>query len=314
MINRRYIREKTLQSLYGYYQKGQDDLLVTEKNLVHGLERVYELYISLADVLVAVKNYAHTCLEGKKHHLTATADEKKPNLKFVNNLFIKQLEESPSYILQTTKSHISLAKESEIIRQLYLSIEAATIFKTYLSDTTQNYEEDRKLVYWMLKRKIASNELLTDFFEGQDLWWNTDFQSVVYWLQQSVKTAQQDATDVLASATEFLNAEDQHFAVQLLRQTALNDATNIQHIERYLNNWELTRTPLIDALILKMAITELLKFPSIPTKVTLNEYIELSKLFSAEESYIFINGLLDRFIEDGIKNKTIKKSGRGLIE
>jgi len=313
MLNRRFLREKTLQTLYAFYQSGADDALVAEKNMVFGAYKLHELYIRLASVIVELVDFAqHRIDESKQKHILTEA-EKNPNLRLVQNRFVEQLRSDPTFILKSEKHKISWKKDEELIRSLYQIMIKTPSYQAYMDDSESSYEKDQTFICGFLKRKLSNNSNLYHYFEEQNLFWADDFDNVAFWLLKSMKNAEENS-NILLPEDQFINAEDLDFTKKLFQLTVLYNDENTEVVKHYLtDDWEIDRTPLIDTLIMKMAITEMCHFPSIPIKVTLNEYIEIIKQFSTEKSRVFVNGLLNKLSVDYVKQGKIKKSGRGLI-
>ena len=313
MLNRRFLREKTLQTLYAFYQSGADDARIAEKNMVTGVHKLYELYIRLASVIVELSDFAqHRIDEGKQKHIPTEA-EKNPNLRFVQNRVIEQLRNDTTFILKSGEYKISWKNQTELLRNLYQVMLKSATYQAYMDDTESSYEKDKAFICGFLKRKISNNSNLYHYFEEQNIFWADDFDNVAFWLQKTLKNAENNA-EILLSEEQFINGDDLDFAKKLFQQTLLHSDEYTPVIEKYLTaDWEIERTPFIDILIMKMAIAEMCYFPSIPIKVTLNEYIEIIKQFSTEKSRVFVNGLLNKLSEDFVKEGKIKKSGRGLI-
>jgi N utilization substance protein B len=313
MLNRRFLREKTLQTLYAFYQSGGDDAPIAEKNMVSGFHKLYELYIRLASVIVELSDYAqHRIDEGKQKHIPTEA-EKNPNFQFVQNRVIEQLRTNPVFVLKSMDYKISWKNQEELFRSLYQTMLKSASYQEYMSDTTSSYEKDKAFICGFLKRKISNNSNVYHYFEEQNIYWADDYDNVAFWLLKSLKGAEENS-EILLSEEKFINADDLDFAKKIFRQTLIHSEEYTPIIEKYLTaDWEIERTPLVDVLIIKMAITEMCNFPSIPIKVTLNEYIEIIKQFSTEKSRVFVNGLLNKLSEDFVKEGKIKKSGRGLI-
>jgi len=313
MLNRRFLREKTLQTLYAFYQSGADDARIAEKNMVAGVHKLYELYIRLASVVVELSDFAqHRINEGKQKHIPTEA-EKNPNLRFVQNRVIEQLRNDTTFILKSGEYKISWKSQTELLRNLYQVMLKSATYQAYMDDTESSYEKDKAFICGFLKRKISNNSNLYHYFEEQNIFWADDFDNVAFWLQKTLKNAENNA-EFLLSEEQFINGDDLDFAKKLFQQTLLHSDEYTPVIEKYLTaDWEIERTPFIDILIMKMAIAEMCYFPSIPIKVTLNEYIEIIKQFSTEKSRVFVNGLLNKLSEDFVKEGKIKKSGRGLI-
>lgn len=312
MLNRRFLREKTLQNLYAYYQSGAEDARFAERNLVLGSQKLYELYIHMASIVVELSDFAGRRIEeGKQKYLPSDSD-KHPNMRFVQNQFIEQLRNSSIWIKKCADYKISWHTRQELFRNLYNVMQNSLSYKNYMEAADSSYELDKSFVCGFFKRKIANNSDFYHYFEECSMIWAADFEDVAFWFQKSMKNAEKD-TEILLQEEEFIVPEDLDFAKELFARTVLHSKEYSPIIDQYLTNWELDRTPLVDVLIIKMAMVEMFHFPSIPVKVTLNEYIEIVKHFSAENSRIFINGLLNRLSEDFVKDGKIKKSGRGLI-
>jgi N utilization substance protein B len=313
MLNRRFLREKTLQTLYAFYQSGSDDAPVAEKNMVFGVYKLYELYIRLASVIVKLSDFAQQRIDdGKQKHIPTEA-EKNPNLRFVQNRLIEQLRTNPIFISKSKDYKISWKHHEELFRNLYQVMLKSASYQTYMTDAETSYEKDKAFICGFLKRKISNNSNLYHYFEEQSIFWADDFDNVAFWLQKALKSAEENS-EILPSEKQFINADDLDFAKKLFQQTVIHNEEYTPIIENYLTDgWEIERTPFIDLLIMKMAIAEMVNFPSIPVKVTLNEYIEIIKQFSTERSHVFVNGLLNKLSEDFVKDGRIKKSGRGLI-
>ena len=314
MLNRRFLREKTLQAIYAFYQGGSDDARVAEKNMVFGAHKLYELYIRLASVIVELSNFAQHRIDEGKQKYRPTEQEKNPNLRFVQNRLIEQIRTNPVFISKFNDYKISWKNEEELFRKMYQIMLKSASYQNYMNDSESSYEKDKAFVCGFLKRKISNNSNLYHYFEEQNMFWADDFDNVAFWLLKSLKNAEENS-EILLSEDQFIGTEDLNFAQKLFQQTVLHGDEYTPVIEKYLTaDWEIERTPLIDTLIMKMAIAEMCNFPTIPVKVTLNEYIEIIKQFSTEKSRIFVNGLLNKLSEDYVKEGKIKKSGRGLID
>ncbi|MCL2027209.1 MAG: transcription antitermination factor NusB [Bacteroidales bacterium] len=314
MLNRRFLREKTLQAIYAFYQGGSDDARVAEKNMVFGAHKLYELYIRLASVIVELSNFAQHRIDEGKQKYRPTEQEKNPNLRFVQNRLIEQIRTNPVFISKFNDYKISWKNEEELFRKMYQIMLKSASYQNYMNDSESSYEKDKAFVCGFLKRKISNNSNLYHYFEEQNMFWADDFDNVAFWLLKSLKNAEENS-EILLSEDQFIGTEDLNFAQKLFQQTVLHGDEYTPVIEKYLTaDWEIERTPLIDTLIMKMAIAEMCNFPTIPVKVTLNEYIEIIKQFSTEKSRVFVNGLLNKLSEDYVKEGKIKKSGRGLID
>ena len=314
MLNRRFLREKILQMLYAFYQSEADDVRVAEKNMLFGTRKLYELYMRLASVIVELGDYAQRRIDEGKQKYIPTETEKNPNLKFVQNRLIEQLRTDPVFIRKSDEYKISWKNHEDLFRNLYQIMLKAQSYQDYMDNPEVSYENDKTFICGFFKRKISNYSNLYHHFEEQSIFWTDDFDNVAFWLLRSLKRAEENS-EILLSEDQFMKMDDLDFAKRLFELTVLHSEAYSKIIEQYLTDeWEIARTPLIDVLVMKMAITEMCHFPTIPVKVTLNEYIEITKLFSTEKSRIFVNGLLNKLSEDFVKDGKIKKSGRGLID
>jgi len=282
--------------------------------MLFGTRKLYELYIRLASVIVELGDFAQRRIDEGKQKYIPTETEKNPNLKFVKNRLIEQLRTDPVFIRKSDEYKISWKNHEDLFRNLYQIMLKAQSYQDYMENPEVSYENDKTFICGFFKRKISNYSNLYHHFEEQSIFWTDDFDNVAFWLLRSLKKAEENS-EILLSEDQFMKTDDLDFAKGLFELTVLHDEEYAKVIEQYLTDeWEIARTPLIDVLVMKMAITEMCHFPTIPVKVTLNEYIEITKLFSTEKSRIFVNGLLNKLSEDFIRDGKIKKSGRGLID
>jgi N utilization substance protein B len=314
MLNRRHLRIKILQMLYAYYQSGEEDLLKFEKELLGSIERMYELYLLLLLSMPELVQSAENRLEDKKKKLRPTKEDLEPNRKFVDNLLIKQLNESSHLRMAAEKQKANWmgVENQEIFRKLFLQLQENEIYFEYMNDDTKSYEHDKSFALLLFKSEIANSELLHNCFEEHSIHWMDDLDHTCSMVLKTLKAAQENQEfQILPLYKE--NDTEKDFVVQLFRNTIAKNAENEALIDDLTKNWELDRIAKMDIILLKMGITELQIFPEIPTKVTLNETIEISKFYSTPKSNTFINGVLDHAIELLKKDKKIVKMGRGLL-
>jgi len=313
MISRRIIRIKVLQILYAFFTSPETSINNTEKELFFSLQKTYDLYHFLMALVIEVEKFAEDRIDiGLKKH-RPTADELAPNLRFVQNRLIQQLKSNTTLEKYLASSKLSWNDESELIRKLYFSLTDFDFYKEYLALEQVTYADDRKLVEDIFKYLILDNEEIESVLEEQSIYWNDDMDFVVSMILKTFKKFKEFSDDALTLLPMFKDDEDRQFAKDLYRKVILNHDENMLLIKQHTVNWDIDRIAFIDTLILELALTEFLHFPSIPTKVTMNEYIELSKYYSTEKSRNFINGILDKALRDLKKNNKINKIGRGLI-
>jgi len=313
VLNRRHIRIKVMQAIYAMHQSGSDDLEKQEKFLQASLENILDLYLIMLSSLVEIrkKEIKHIEIAQKKH--LATPEERNPNQRFVNNPILVALEESNSLSIAVEKRKINnWQANDDTILLLLQDIKQSVLYQNYMAKKVVTFEEERFFVVDMFSELIASNEKLYSYLEDFKLTWVDDIPVVNTQIQKQLRHMSADA-DLIKVPTIYKDEEDKDFASALFRKTVLNESELAKEFIDKTPNWDVERIAELDTIILKMAICEFLKFPSIPLKVTINEYLELAKEYSTPKSSLFINGILDNLVKDFQKNNRVNKAGRGLI-
>jgi N utilization substance protein B len=264
-------------------------------------------------LVIEIEKFAEDRIDlGLKKHRPTGADLD-PNTRFVNNQLILQLKTNIPLTKYLETSKLSWTNDEDLIRKLYLSLIDQDFYKEYMASEQNSYTEDRKLVEDIFKYLVLDNEDLESLLEEQSIYWNDDLDFVVSMILKTFKKFKETSDERQALLPMYKDDEDRQFAKDLYRKVVLNHAENMVMIKQHTLNWDIERIAFIDNLILELALCEFLYFPSIPTKVTMNEYIELSKYYSTEKSRNFINGMLDKALKDLKKENKILKAGRGLI-
>jgi len=313
MISRRIIRIKVLQILYAFFTSPETSINNTEKELFFSLQKTYDLYHYLMSLIIEIEKFAEERIDlGLKKHRPTSA-ELAPNTRFINNLLIRQLKSNISLNKYIESSKLSWNNDDELIRKLYLSLVEQDFYKEYMAAAEISYSTDRKLVEDIFKYLILDNTDIESLLEEQSIYWNDDLDFVVSMILKTFKKFKEFSDDRQELLPMYKDDEDRQFAKELYRKVILNHNDNVVLIKQHTVNWDIERIAFIDNLILELALSEFLYFPSIPTKVTMNEYIELSKYYSTEKSRNFINGILDKALKDLKKENKILKAGRGLI-
>ena len=312
MVNRRHIRIKVMQSVYAVLQSKNDNLVKEEKFLKFSIQKAADLYVLQLLLMVEVKNLALEHLEIKKKNFLATEEDKNPNLKFVNNPVLAAIENSESIKDFTIKYNLNNWKnDREYVRVILDAIQESDDYKKYISDRDSSFKEDKSFILNAFKHIVAPNEKLYDYYESNNLGWVDDFPLVNTLITKSIKQLKNGQTFDLKGLE--IKEDDQEFLIDLFRKTILHQAEYTAEIDDKTPNWDTDRIAEIDLILIKMAITEFLYFPSIPTKVTINEYIEVAKDYSTAKSSYFINGVLDKILKDYKKSERLNKIGRGLL-
>jgi N utilization substance protein B len=302
-----------LQVLYAYYSSEGKTLTNTEKELFFCINKSYDLYHYLLALVIEIADYAEERIEIRRRKHQPTEDDLHPNTKFISNQLIHQLRENRQLNTYIEQKKLSWANNPELIKELYLFLIESDFYKEYMADKNRSFLDDRKFVDKIFTKIILITEDLYEVLEEQSIYWNDDVEFVVSMISKTLKKFAPNSGSDQRLLPLFKDQDDRDFAKDLLRKSIINHDELRELIKEHSKNWDLDRIAFMDILIMQLAITEFLYFPSIPTKVTLNEYIELSKFYSTEKSRNFINGILDKTLKDLKKSGKINKAGRGLI-
>ncbi len=314
MLNRRQLRIKVLQALYAYFQSDGEEYARSEKALLKAVERMYDLYIYLLLTFSEIKVHAENRIEENKKKIRPNKEDLSPNLKFVSNRIIQFLEQNK--ILNTLSKDRKVnwlgVENQEMFRKIFLQIRESETYISHISNGISGFEEDKLFAIELFKMEIANSELLYNCLEEKSIDWLDDIDLACSMVLKTIKAAtEQDEIEIMPLYKK--DDDEQDFIKTLLRKTISMNQENEKLIDELTQNWELDRIARMDIILMKMAITELQSFSNIPTKVTLNEYIEISKFYSTPKSNLFINGILDKAIDKLKNEKKLIKTGRGLM-
>lgn len=308
MINRVLIRLKIVQIVYAYYQNGGKNLDTAEKELFFSLSKAYDLYNYLLLLMVKVTKQANKRLNAAKNKLVPTKEELFPNTKFVENRFIAQLEVNKQLLEFSNNQKKTWENEADFVKTLCDKILESDIYKEYMVSETSSYEEDRELWRKLYKNIIFNNIELDQVLEDQSLYWNDDKEIVDTFVLKTIKRFDEKNGAKQELLPEFKDEEDQDFARRLFRRTILNADYYRHLISENTKNWDLDRVAFMDVVIMQIALAEILSFPNIPVSVSLNEYVEIAKLYSTPKSGGFINGTLDGIVNSLKKENKLTKN------
>ena len=315
MLSRRHLRSKALQALYAYFQSDNNNIAAGEKELTHSIDKVYDLYLFQLSLLPELVDYAVIKMEEAKLKRLPSPDDINPNMRFINNRVIEKLRINRNLRRALDTKKINWVSEQEFTKQIFSLIRETPEYVEYLNNPEDRFENDQLYISKLYKKYISEAEDLESYFEEKSIYWSDDWDLVSSTILKTIKSFKESSDDFHPISPLYKDEEDdKNFVMNLFRKTISNN----QHFEDIIadktKNWEVDRIALIDILILKMAMAEVINFPSIPVKVTLNEYIDISKRFSTPKSKTFVNGVLDKIILDLKRDDKIKKTGRGLIE
>ena len=314
MVNRRHIRVKVMQSIYAMHQNGSDDLEKEEKFLFYSIDSIQDLYLTMLSSLIEICKKETIFLHKSSQKHLATAQERKPNEKFIKNSIFQILTENSSLRIALENRKINnWVLNDDYILLLLNDIKQSKLYDKYMSNAINSFEEDKEFIVDLFMEVIVPNEKLYDYLEDDKLTWVDDIPLVNTHIIKQLKAIQSIEQGSFRVPKLFKDNEDRDFVKDLFRKTVLNESELAKEYMDKTPNWDSDRIAEIDTIILKMAICEFLKFPSIPVKVTLNEYLEVAKEYSTPKSSIFINGILDNLVKELQTSNRIVKVGRGLM-
>jgi N utilization substance protein B len=313
MISRRQLRIKALQSLYAYYSTGREDMRRSEKELHVNIEKAYELYHYLHLLLIDVILYAESRIEIASNKRIPTYEDLHPSTRFIANRLVDQLRNNEHFLRFVDQHKLNWVNHPELIKEVYTRLIESEEYVAYMNAEEHGYAEDKRLVTFIYTHIIFSSERLDSIMEEQSIYWNDDLEFITSMIVKTFKKFKEEEGPDKPLMDLYKNKEDSDYVVKLYRQTILHRDEYVEYVKQNTRNWDLERIAFMDILIMQIAIAELVAFPTIPTKVTLNEYLEISKFYSTSKSNIFINGVLDKVMIQLKEEKKIIKKGRGLI-
>ena len=306
MINRELIRIKVLQLTYAYYQNGNKVLDVAEKELMFSLSKAYHLYHHLLSLVVAVSK------EARKHYDVETAKATRegtpmPSAKFANNRLALQIEENHQLNEFISTQNQAWEDDIDFVRRLYSQIVQSTIYNEYMASDEDSYDADKEIWRKIYKTLIMNNEDLDVVLEEKSLYWNDDKDIVDTFVLKTIKRFDANSTPEQELLPEFKDEEDRSFARKLFRYTILNADQYQKYMSETSRNWDFSRLAYMDIVIMQIAIAEIINFPNIPVSVSINEYVELAKIYSTPKSAGYINGMLDSIARHLINTGVVLK-------
>jgi len=311
MLNRRHIRIKVLQAFYAFSLSNNDDLKTGEKEFMHSMKKIYDLYIYLIQIFIPLKKYANIKIEESKRSFL-NSDKNALNNAFVSNQIINIIESSKDLDKISNKLKINWqgVVENDLIKKLFKSLYETSSFHNILNSNSSDFISQKTDIIDLFREEICNFELLHHFFDEKSIYWQDDLDHVSSMIIKTLKSIELDNE---LHVLPLWKDDEKEFALNLFRKATLNKSLNDQVLQSYSKNWESERLAKMDSLLMNLAITEAKEFSSIPLKVTLNEYIEISKFYSTPKSNGFINGILDKIFTDFKNEGKLKKVGRGLI-
>ena len=303
-----------MQLLYAFKGTESDDLKVQERLLIKSMDSMYNLYLLTLTLLVEVQARAEDVLNKSQQKHLATAEDKNPNRKFTCNELIIALKQNGllKEVVENRKAD-NWKLDGEYVDVIYKSLLKSDLYKDYMSTETSSFKQDKEFVIKFFKEIIAPNEKLYDYYEDKNITWVDDYPVVNTAIVKLLNKLKPSSPESLVVPELFRDNEDKDYGIKLLKETILNTTKLNEEVSQKTTNWDKDRIAKIDLTLLRLAICEFQKFPSIPVKVTINEYLDIAKEYSTPKSNVFINGILDKIVKEYDAKGTLNKVGRGLM-
>lgn len=314
MLNRRQLRVKVLQELYAYQQADIKEVRPFEKALIKDIDSVNEMYFYTLALLIKVADYSLIDAEDRANKHLPSAEDLNAPTKLSDNIFIKTLRDNPQYLAGVKQHKISWSAEPLIDKTIFSMLKSSDEYGEYIKAAEHTIHSDKEIIKYIFRKIILKTPAIEQLFEEKFINWPVDKEVLKGMMAKTFKNFSHEDAQANKLADLLLNdKEDREFVINLFNKTIAHAEEAMQLIGGKTTNWDSERIALMDVLLMRMAITELLHFSSIPVKVTINEYIEISKEFSTPKSNTFINGVLDKILDKLKAEKKIQKFGRGLI-
>ncbi len=313
MLNRRHLRVKVLQALYTYQHSDNKEVSKHHKSLFTAVDNVYDMYIGALALIVAIIEYADVdATDGLNKYIPTEADLN-PQLKILNNLFIDALLKNNDYLKALKKYNLKWSYDLELVKSLFATLKTTQDYQNYSNIITHTLSTDKDIIKFIFKKIILKSPLAMQAIEDEYINWEVDLEVLQAMFAKTLKNFSEGGNYALAQISANWT-DDKEFIVDLLQKTIANEAVFHKLIDEKTKNWEADRIASTDIIIMKMALSEMLFFASIPVKVSINEYLDIAKEYSTPKSNGFINGILDKILADLKAENKIRKFGRGLVE
>ncbi len=312
MLSRRLIRIKAFKTLFAYIGSESDNVGAAQKALLESCDKVKDLYYFMLNITSSLVRVAEEKIAVGMRKFHPTEAEANPNYKFVRNRFAALLSEDPEFGRICQKRGLTWGEYEPFVRHVYNSMLTKEYYQDYMASGEDSFEEDCRLFSCIFEDEFEDNEELDSILEDMSLLWVDDLAYALNVIIAGIDETRRKKR--IVHPNTFLKEDDKEFALRLLTESILRYEEYFKLLEGHLDNWNSDRLVSTDATLIVMGVTEAVVFPTIPIKVTINEYVEIAKYYSTPNSRIFVNGILDRIIQEKVGSGEIVKQGRGLFE
>jgi N utilization substance protein B len=300
-------------AIYAFNRREDVNLAQAEKELMFSIGKTYDLYHYLLLLVLEIADIAGEKIDLALQKRMPAPEDLNPQRRFVDNLMIEQLRKNVQFNKYISTKKLSWSNYPHLPRNLYNRMIAWEVYEEYMTTAIHNYSTDRKFIINLITDLFLNSEDLQSNLEEQSIYWNDDLEYVSTMVEKTLKKFKPDSDENTSLMPLFKNAEDEEFVKILFRKVILQSEKCSELIDKNTTNWEVDRIALMDILVMQLAIIEIIEFPEIPVKVTLNEYIEIAKFYCTSKSSTFVNGILDNIVKEIRQEGLLNKTGRGLV-
>lgn len=311
MINRRLLRIKVFKVLFSRVYSGKESYQAAEKELLLSCEKTLDLYYFLLKIPIEIRKIAQEKIESGLQKFHPTPEEANPNRKFVENRFINKLEDNKELNDYCTKKGLSWQPFTSFLKNLMKEIATREYFIEYMNSESNTFAQDKKLIATIFREELEDNDELYEIIEDSNLYWSDDIAYVADVIIKSITHVSENGK--INFPDIFIKEEDEQYALRLLTHSMVHFEDYVKVMSKFVLNWEPERLAFTDTCLIVLGISEAIAFPSIPLKVTINEFVEISKYYSTQNSKVFVNGILEKVLLGLQKEGKIEKTGRGLV-
>ena len=314
MVSRRLVRIKIIKALYSHFNCGDKTISASEKDLLLSIEKTYDLYHYLMQLLVEVADYAQNRIDIGKQKYRPSPEEKNPNTKFVDNAIVSILRNNEALNKRLHQNKLSWKDNPELIKRIYNNLISKDYYKSYMDAANRSFKQDQEFALEFFAEEMEDFEDLYEILEANNIFWVDDVEFVLGMILRTIKRFKEGQHTYASLLPLYKDEADYEFTKKLFRKAAVNHVEYRKLIDENTANWDIDRIAYMDTILLITAIAELIEFRDLPIKVSMNEYIELSKFYSTPSSNTFINGVLDKVVKELSDKNIIVKEGLGLLD
>ncbi len=308
ILNRRHIRVKVLQEVYAFLQSEKSDIRKGKENLLQHVDKIHELYVLYLSIFPELRKFSIERVEGQSQRYFKEEEKARYSRRFADNPILKLLDENKELDAHIKDLKINWHEEDHILKKIYETMLEDEYFRNYLNGTEKDFEVEKDAFLSFYKTFVYSNELLIKYLEDSSIFWQDDIELIQKNVAKTLKQFDKESDDYTSLLPLYKDPDDdKDFMLKLFEATLKEYEESMKLVSSVSKNWDIDRIALMDRIILALAIAEAKTFMAIPTRVTLNEYIEVSKFYSTPKSKTFINGILDKVFAKLTEEGKLKK-------